>query len=114
MSPSMQTLAQEKMRKIEARLQHLPDDLKTARIVMNAEKDDQFITKIHLIINGKEYFAQQRGFTLENSLIEAVALLERDLQNAKIIRTEENWKEARDVKRFDPTDQEELNEEISL
>jgi ribosome-associated translation inhibitor RaiA len=113
MSPSMQTLARQKMQKIENRLDNLPDNLKSARIVMNKEKDGQFSAKIHLVIKGKEYIAEQTGFNLENALVEAVILIERDLQTDKIIQTEEDWKEAREAKRFDPADQTEINEEMS-
>jgi ribosomal subunit interface protein len=113
-SPSMQTLARQKMQKIEHRLTHLPEDAKTVRIVMNKEKDDQFIAKIHLVISGKEYFAQHTSFTFENSLVEAVNVIERELQTDKIIKIEEDWEQAREAKRFDPTDQAEINEEMNV
>ncbi len=113
-SESMKNLALQKMHKIESRLSHVPEDLKSARIVMNTGKDDHFFTKIHLVIRGKDYFAEQSAYTLENSLVEAVNIIERDLQTDKIITREEDWKEAREAKRFDPADAELLEEELNI
>lgn len=112
LSPSMKSLAQTKMRKIEDRLKHIPDNLKSVRMVMNKLKDDRFEAKIHLVIKGKDYFAQELGYTLENAVVAVVDLIERDLQTDKVISTEEDWKEARDAKRFDPDDFHMIEEQI--
>jgi ribosome-associated translation inhibitor RaiA len=112
-SPSMQTLAMQKMKKLEDKLTSFPDDLKSARIVMNTVKDGQFEAKLHLVLKGKEYFAQEVGYTLENALVAVVDIVERDLHIDKIITIEEDWKEAREAKRFDPEDISKLNEELS-
>jgi ribosome-associated translation inhibitor RaiA len=112
MSPSMINLAHDKTKKLEGRLVDVPDDLKSFRIVMNSDKDDQFNVKIHALIRGKEYFSQELGYTLEQALIQAVSNIDRDLQKDKIISTEEEWKETRDAKHFDPEIalQEEINQ----
>ena len=64
-------------------------------------------------VKGKEYFAEEKGYTLEYALVETIDLIERELEKDKIISTSEDWKDAREAKRFDPTDTEEVSEEIN-
>lgn len=111
MSPSMVSLAHEKLKKVEDRLANVSEDLKSFRIVMNSAKDDQFSVKIHALVQGKEYFSEETGYTLEHAMIDAVADIERVLQKDKVISTEEEWKQTREAKHFDPTIS--LEEEIN-
>lgn len=113
MSPSMKSLAEIKLKKLENKLTHVAEDLKSARVVMNSDKDDQFLVKMLVTVKGKEYFAEEKGYTLEYALVETIDLIERELEKDKIISTSEDWKDAREAKRFDPTDTEEVSEEIN-
>ena|SRR3989344_1143134 len=112
MFPSMIGLANEKMKKIEGKLVNVSDGAKSFRIVMNTAKDDQFVVKIHALVHGKEYFSEEVGYTLEHAMIDSVADIERKLQKDKVISTEEEWKQAREAKHFDPEIalQEEINQ----
>jgi ribosome-associated translation inhibitor RaiA len=102
MSPSMISLANEKMKKLENKLTSIPEDAKSFRIVMNSAKDGQFTVKIHALVNGKEYFSEESSYTLEHAMIDSVDSIERNFQKDKVISTEEEWKEAREAKHFDP------------
>jgi ribosome-associated translation inhibitor RaiA len=102
MSPSMTALAHEKMKKVEDKLQHVHDGMKSFRIVMNSMEEQQFLVKIHAMVHGKEYFVEEPGYPLENAMAVAVNRLERVLEKEKVIMNTENWEQARDAKRFDP------------
>lgn len=109
----MKSLAEIKLKKLENKLTHVAEDLKSARVVMNSDKDDQFLVKMLVTVKGKEYFAEEKGYTLEYALVETIDLIERELEKDKIISTSEDWKDAREAKRFDPTDTEKVSEEIN-
>ncbi|RJR27111.1 HPF/RaiA family ribosome-associated protein [candidate division WWE3 bacterium] len=110
-SPSMDALAKDKLQKLSGKLQHVNEDLKSFRVVMNTIPDNQFEVKINATIHGKTYFVHEKGYTLEQSMVAAVDLLARMLQKDKMVSTSEEWQEIRDAKR-DELSEEELNELI--
>ena len=110
LSASMETLAHDKMQKLEKRLKKVYEDLKSFRIVMNSVPDGQFEVKIYGVVHGKEYFVNEVAFSLEHAMISAVDELERVLIKAKVILKEDDWDGAREAKRFDPKDLSEINE----
>lgn len=101
-SPSMKSLAEEKLKSVENKIQRVHDDLRSFRVVMNKAPDQQFLVKIFAVVHGKEYFAEETGFTFETALTGAVSDMDRRLRKAKVIATEEDWEDAREAKRFDP------------
>ena len=101
-SPSMENLAKEKMKKIETKLTNVYDEMKSFRIVMNSLPDQQFQVKIHSMVHGKEYFAEESGFTLEHALIAATSRLEKTLDKNKAFFSSKEWKAAREAKRVYP------------
>ena len=101
-TPSMETLTHDKMKKIEHKLENIYEDMKSFRVVLNSAPLDKFEVRIHGNVHGKEYFTDELAFTLEHALVAAVDELERILEKDKIVSTSEDWKQAREAKRFDP------------
>ena len=102
LSPSMESLAKEKMKIVETKLKHVYDDLKSFRIVMNTAPMGQFQVKIHAFVHGKEYFTEEVSGTLEHAMITAVNELEVLLRKARIFEKTKEWQQAREAKRMDP------------
>ena len=100
-SPSMENLAKEKMKKIETKLTNVYDEMKSFRIVMNSLPDQQFQVKIHSMVHGKEYFTDESAFSLEHALINATGQLEKTLDKNKAFFSSKEWKAAREAKRVD-------------
>ena len=95
----MNVLAGEKLQKLDAKLKHVPEDLRSCRVVMNSLPDNQFEVKLHAVIKGKEYFVHEKGYTLEQGMVSATDLLARMLEKDKMVSTSEDWKDAREAKR---------------
>ena len=99
LSPSMEVLTKDKFERIEARTINLPEGSCFARVVLNTVPDEQFEVKVNLILSGKEYYSDQTGYTLENSLVvvveELLDMIEKDsiVQRRKELKKEENLEE---------------------
>lgn len=100
MSPSMEVLAKDKIKSLENKLKHVPDEEKSLRVVLNTAPDQKFEVKVNLVIRGKNYFSQDVDFNLETALIDALGLVERQLKKDKVDFISADWKEARDIKRY--------------
>ena len=72
LTSSMIALAQEKFSKVEHRFSQNELENTLVRIVLNTAPVEEFVVKIELNANGKQYFTERTGFSLENALIEAV------------------------------------------
>jgi len=73
LSPSMKTLATDKFERVERLLSDYPDDTKSVRIVLNkGHEEETFTVKMHLLVNGKEYFSDETGYGLESVIVNTV------------------------------------------
>ena len=72
LSKSMQALTKEKFERIENRVKEFPEDLKSARVVLDKAKDGNFTVKAYVKVGGREYFSDETSFSLENALINTV------------------------------------------
>ena len=104
LTPSMSELAKAKMEKLTKHFKTAGDNC-SARIVMNTAPVDSFEVRISLVLNGKDYFGDDKNFNLETALINAVEELDRQLEKAKSIE-ETEWKDTRDSKRAIDSDPE--------
>jgi len=82
-SPSMKNLATEKFDRVDRLLNDIPEGSKSVRIVLNkGSEEGSFDVKIHLNANGKEYFSDDVGYTLETALVntieEVVRMIKKD------------------------------------
>lgn len=84
-SPSMKSLAKDKLDKIDRILSDVNEDSKSVRVVMNkaSDKDDTFEVKILLNADGKEYFSNHIDYTLESAVVNTVEELARMLRKDK-------------------------------
>ena len=98
LTESMRTLAKDKVSKLEKFLTHIPPDESSVRIVLNSgAQEDTFKVKIDLVAKGRKYFAQEKEYALETSLIRAVEEIERQLEKDQD-ENERNWEKLREVK----------------
>lgn len=96
---SMKALAIDKFSKIEERLTQKEKDEALVRIVMNKSGgNDEFRVKIELSYGGKQYFASEKDYSMETTLIKAVSELER-MRRKDDVSYQQGWKERRDLKR---------------
>lgn len=110
-SPSMIELSKQKLARIDDRFPDVPEDSKTARVVLNFLPGENFEAKLDLVIRGKEYFSQHTDFSLETAIIEAVEELDRQMEREKTI-IEKEWDEKRQMKRSsEPAYEPETNQE---
>lgn len=108
-TPSMISLAEEKLQNLEHKIQDVPEDIKAVRVVMNTAPVEAFEVKMELVISGDVYYATNVDYTLETALIECIEDLKRQLEKFKSI-IEKKWEENREIKRSLP---EEMTEEES-
>lgn len=84
LSPSMQNLATEKFERIERLLKDYPEETKSVRIVLNkGSEEGTFTVKMHLLVNGREYFSDETEFGLETAVVNTVEELVRMIEKAK-------------------------------
>jgi len=84
LSPSMKSLATEKLDKVDRLLSDIDPDSKSVRIVLNkGQEEGTFTVKIHLNANGKEYFSDDTSYTLENTIINTVEEIVRMIRKDK-------------------------------
>lgn len=85
LSPSMESLAKDKFKKVESRMKLADNDVASARIVLNKAQgiEDKFVVKAVVSFAGKEYFSDETSYTLENALVETVNELVRMMEKDK-------------------------------
>lgn len=99
----MVTLTKEKLARVESKLSHIEEDLKTIRVVLNKAPNETFEAKIEITISGKKYVADEVDYTLETAIILATEEIERQLEKFRGI-IEKNWEKQRELKRFPEKD----------
>lgn len=97
---SMRELAIEKLSKIDNRFMDIPEESKSARIVMNTAPVEQFEVRIELDLDGEHFFTDETNFTLETALVLAVEELDRQIEKSKF--GTKDWEDRREAKRFQP------------
>ena len=104
-SPSMISLAEGKLARLEHLLKDIPDDLKSIRVVLNSGPNETFIARVEASLRGRVYYGEGSGFTLENALIQAVENVDRQYVKEKSKKESEDWKAGRELKEsFDEAD----------
>lgn len=85
LSPSMKSLALDKLQKLDRILKDIPEDSRSARVVLNkgAGDEDTFEVKIHLNAKGKEYFSNDTDYTLETAIVRTIEELARMIEKEK-------------------------------
>lgn len=96
-SPSMKSLAEQKLQKFQRHWEDYPQDSISVRVVLNSAPDEQFVTRIEVDLNGDKYYTEAQGFDLENSLIQAIDELDRQYQKQKAKQTNQ-WPQRREQK----------------
>jgi len=85
LSPSMKALALDKLQKLDRVLSDIPEDSRSARVVLNkgSGDEDTFEVKIHLNAKGKEYFSDDTDYTLETAIVRTIEELVRMIKKDK-------------------------------
>ena len=86
MSPSMMDLAHEKLSKLDKHLKDTQPDSKSVRVVLNSGPEGTFFAKVEAEIKGNFLFAEEKGYTLEQALVNAVANVNRQYLKLKTKR----------------------------
>lgn len=108
LSESMKELAETKISKLEKFFPNTDDDLVTARIVMNkSAEEDAFKAKLELEVAGKLYFGEERDYSLESALVEAIGEVERQIEKSRS-ENEKEWEKRREMKKAPINETEEL------
>lgn len=106
LSPSMTELAKSKIAKLEHHLREASPKLVNIRVVMNTGKNNTFITKVEMVVEGRKFYSEEERFTLESSLVETIDEVDRQYTKYKSKMDSENWESNRELKRFDIDDAE--------
>lgn len=96
-SESMKELFKSKIVKLERRWQHIPDESKSLRVVMNSAPEGMFLVKIEANLDGKILYTEEPGYTLETALVDTIDELDRQYLKEKS-KYEDKWKEKRQSK----------------
>lgn len=110
-SESMKELARQKVQVLDNKLKHIPESVKSVRVVFNKVPEDKFEVTILFVVRKKEYFAEGLEYKVETALIKAVDHLERMFEKDKIMFGAGDWEEAREAKRYEIPDEDVESEE---
>jgi putative sigma-54 modulation protein len=106
LTESIKTLAQDKVSKLNRFFKNYPEDAVSLRSVINSgSAEDTFEVHIDATINGKNYFAEERDYSLESTLIKTVEEIEKQLEKARS-QNEKEWEKVREMKGVDPIQEE--------
>ncbi len=112
-SESMQELAKQKFAKIERYFDHIPEDLRKVRIVMNkGSAVDTFEVGIDLDLGTQQFYGKGVDYALESALIGAVDDIKEQYLKEKAKNDSKEWEEAREAKRFDPVEADQSIEDV--
>ncbi len=104
-SDSMQELAKQKFGKIEHYFDHIPEDLRKVRIVMNkGSAVDTFEVVIDLDLGTQQFYGKAVNYALETAILDAVDDVKEQYLKDKAKNDSKEWEEAREAKRFDPVE----------
>lgn len=101
----MQELAKQKFGKIEHYFDHIPEDLRKVRIVMNkGSAVDTFEVVIDLDLGTQQFYGKAVNYALETAILDAVDDVKEQYLKDKAKNDSKEWEEAREAKRFDPVE----------
>lgn len=100
MSPSMKTLAENKINKILGKIsKNTPEDLIDIRIVLNkGDVEDTFDAKVVFQLGGMKIVGVDNNYTLESALVEAINDALRQFEKKKSKGESNEWEERRKMK----------------
>ena len=100
-TPSMKALAETKLSRLTQKLNHIPEDALSLRVVLNkGNAEGTFEAKISFRFSGKTIVGEDYEYSLESALIKAVDDALRQYQKEKSKRDSENWEKRREMKAF--------------
>lgn len=101
LTPSMRTLAEEKLVHLLNHIEERSVNEANVRVVMNkAPEPDKLLVKIELVVEGRAYFGDESDFTLESALIRAIDEVDKQYLKDKEKLKDRDYEKNRELKRF--------------